>query len=115
MQANIAWLCARLLQLWHKRSGEKYLFPPTTLHEAAARLHDRGFENRSVRRGGLQLMALRGWSPAVILQFSRHRDEPMLMKYLAHGLVVTHTAVTMLAVQASTMVPKREDLATSQF
>jgi hypothetical protein len=45
----------------------------------------RSLEIRSVRRGGLQQMAMAGFSLALILNYSKHSDIPMLLKYLDNG------------------------------
>jgi hypothetical protein len=45
----------------------------------------RWLEIRSVRRGGLQVMAMAGMSYEAILEFSKHRDLPMLLRYLDDG------------------------------
>ena len=42
-------------------------------------------ELRSIRRGGLQRMASLGFTLERILNFSRHSDTPMLMRYLGWG------------------------------
>ena len=96
-----------MLHLMQQRAGEKFLWEPGTLAEATVRLHEMGLENRSVRRGGLQQMAMLRWPPHVILRFSKHVDEPMLMKYLGHGQVVLHDALTMIAVQNTMWTPGR--------
>lgn len=100
------WLSQRILSMKTRREVG-YLFPTETLQVAAFRLHSMGLENRSVRRGGLQAMALQGWPISTLLQFSRHRDQPMLMKYLEHGRVVLSEAHTMAAVFQSIAFPTR--------
>jgi hypothetical protein len=42
-------------------------------------------EIRSVRRGGLQVMAMAGMSYEAILEFSKHKDVTMLLRYLDDG------------------------------
>lgn len=51
---------------------------------------DEELELRSFRRGGLQNFAQKGFSLAKILQFSRHSDVPMLMRYLGWGQHAIH-------------------------
>ena len=46
---------------------------------------ERKLEIRSVRRGGLQRMAMAGLSFEEILVFSKHKDLPMLLGYLDAG------------------------------
>ena len=55
-------------------------------------------ELRSVRRGGLQLMATLGFPWETILSFSKHGSTAMLMKYLDKGAVSLNQA----QLQAST-------------
>lgn len=58
-----------------------------TAHMTSAMLKsiDESLELRSIRRGGLQAMALAGHTLPIILQFSRHTSEAMLMRYLNWG------------------------------
>ena len=44
----------------------------------------------SVRRGGLQRMAMAGFSMDRILDYSKHADIPMLTRYLDNGAASTH-------------------------
>lgn len=55
-------------------------------------------ELRSIRRGGLQRMAQLGFSMQKIIAFSRHADEPMLMRYLGWGQCSTHLRSGMIEV-----------------
>ncbi len=60
-------------------------------------------ELRSLRRGGLQRMAQLGFSMDVLLQFSRHSDVKMLMRYLAWGEHSTKRQSEMIQVIDATM------------
>lgn len=46
---------------------------------------DESLEQRSIRRGGLQLMGQVGFPVERILMFSKHRTTEMLMRYLSNG------------------------------
>lgn len=67
-----------------------------TLLLAAA---DPELEARSIRRGGLQDMAMRAVDEETILLFSRHATLAMLRRYLSWGLTSTATATKMLMAQ----------------
>lgn len=86
---------------WRRRQHKNHLWSSTALAAASVRLHEMNLENRSVRRGGLQRMAQLGWPVEIILMHSKHRDRPMLMRYLGHGQTVLDDAKKMLLVQAS--------------
>jgi len=60
-------------------------------------------ELRSIRRGGLHLMAQNGHPLTTILNFSRHADQDMLMRYLDWGKVSTDHREEMLAVVDDSM------------
>jgi hypothetical protein len=72
-------------------SQQQHLFVKTTQTKAAAltaigeTLHALGLNILSVRRGGLQMMALSGVSTATLLAHSRHRTKEMLEHYLDSG------------------------------
>lgn len=55
-------------------------------------------ELRSIRRGGLQRMAILGFPLETILEFSRHASVPMLMRYLNWGQHSTHRQTRMIEV-----------------
>ena len=55
-----------------------------TIRDMITSINDQ-LELRSFRRGGLQRMAQLGMEMSTILQFSRHVDMPMLMRYLNWG------------------------------
>ena len=79
------------------------------IHRATELLRhvDSDLESRSVRRGGLQDMAIRGTPSKVILKFSRHASLEMLDRYLNWGASSTHSAMAMLTAQ---QVAPRADL-----
>jgi hypothetical protein len=60
------------------------MLPTTFLTCASARLADFGLESRSVRRGGLQLMAQAGVPVEKLLLFSKHTSKKMLFRYLGY-------------------------------
>jgi hypothetical protein len=86
--------------------SETYLFgrPDELLAEISTNIPK---DTRSLRRGGLTMMALAGASVQQVLQFSRHATEKMLMKYLEHGAVLRHAAEdnTKTFHMVNTMVP----------
>ena len=55
-------------------------------------------ELRSIRRGGLQRMAMKGHKLSTILEFSQHADEKTLMRYLDWGTTLTARRDEMLEV-----------------
>jgi integrase len=68
------------------------LFPETTgrmLKIALRSTGDRALEQRSIRRGALQQLAAQKMPTAVLLLFSGHTTERMLMRYLGHGRLAT--------------------------
>ena len=68
-----------------------------TIHEMLIAIND-NLELRSLRRGGLHLMAENGHSMESILNFSRHADVDMLMRYLDWGKVSADRRDEMLSV-----------------
>ena len=58
----------------------------------------KGMDVRALRRGGLQAMAIAGTPLSVIIQFSKHATEKMLMRYLQHGIVALHHGQTTASV-----------------
>lgn len=70
------------------KTDEGVLFPP---HQAAVRTAIKAVDNTltilSIRRGGLQNMALAGISLQSMLHHSNHRTVAMLNHYLQHGLL----------------------------
>ncbi|MGH2639832.1 MAG: hypothetical protein ACRDF4_11240, partial [Rhabdochlamydiaceae bacterium] len=67
-------------------------------------------ELRSIRRGGLMQMALLGHEVKTILQFSKHKTEAMLTRYLENGAALTSYAKTQ-----SLVTNNIEDLWTANF
>lgn len=63
---------------------------------------DDDLELRSFRRGGLQRMASLGFNTETLLQFSRHTDAQMLMRYLNWGQHSAHRQQTMIQVLDAT-------------
>jgi integrase len=65
------------------------LFPQTKGKDIKIALRaatgDVALEQRSIRRGSLQLMSAMGLTTAQLLQFSGHTTAAMLMRYLGHG------------------------------
>lgn len=57
-----------------------------------------GLEARSIRRGGLQSMAAMNWPLDRILQFSQHRSEQMLLRYLDYGRAASHRTTQLVTV-----------------
>lgn len=72
---------------------EDRLFPEGTLKFASVRLAEYGLENRSCRRGGLQLMAKSGLPLETILLFSKHTTPKMLYRYLDHKVRSEEVAI----------------------
>ena len=79
------------------------LFPELTEHQRRSmgthvkntlRQVDPELEQRSLRRTALQTMALSGVDKDVLLQFSRHADNAMLMRYLGWGKYYTKGSQT---------------------
>jgi integrase len=71
-----------------RQEPESLLFHPKTAKYVAStlKLYNEEYETRSVRRGGLQALALTGMPLADIRRhFSKHRDDAMLLRYLQHG------------------------------
>lgn len=95
--ATAHWFTAALWE-WKKARTVPSMFSPCAVQKASAMLRTYGvrsggrFDVRSVRRGGLTQMALRGWPLQTILVFSKHQHEGMLRKYLQHGAMLAHEA-----------------------
>jgi hypothetical protein len=68
-----------------------------TIHEMIVCVND-NLELRSLRRGGLHLMALNNQPLTSIIKFSRHSDIDMLMRYLNWGTVSTNHRDEMISV-----------------
>lgn len=64
--------------------------PPTEGGTIGGDRTPRRLQIGSVRRGGLQHMATAGFSLNRILEFSKHSDVPMLLRYLDDGGAATH-------------------------
>lgn len=86
--------CAALVEmdapLFHSQLlsyDEERAIVSATMKESNASL-----DVRSLRRGGLQLMATAGMSLAAIRVFSKHASDAMLLKYLDHGKCLTAQA-----------------------
>lgn len=81
-----------ILQLAHSRRQEEYLFAPreqinvllATLREEIKK-EDAELTLLSIRRGGLQHMAMAGLSKSCLLHHSRHSSEALLDRYLEWG------------------------------
>lgn len=58
-------------------------------------MHNLDFDLRGVRRGGLSLMAMSGWSYATIRLFSRHTSDTTLSLYLLRGSLSAANAEAM--------------------
>ena len=83
-----------LLRLASSRTGGTRVFNAALDIETRLLLKaiDETLEARSVRRGGLQMMALSGWPRESILMFSKHASVAMLNKYLDAGALILHDA-----------------------
>ncbi|MBY0370912.1 hypothetical protein K2X33_09515, partial [bacterium] len=81
-------LAETLLEIRAERKLGQTLFNETTLPIARGILkaHNENLEIRSVRRGGLQALALLGIDiPELRRNFSKHSTDQMLLRYLCHG------------------------------
>lgn len=67
-----------------------------TIHDMIVFVNEE-LELRSLRRGGLHLMAENGHPLSAIIKFSRHADTDMLMRYLNWGTVSTNHRDEMVA------------------
>jgi integrase len=90
-----------------KKSNRIFLFSETnseqerskvlqTIHDMIVCVND-DLELRSLRRGGLHLMAENGHPLTSIIKFSRHADTDMLMRYLNWGTISTNHRDEMIA------------------
>ena len=80
------------------------LFPTTTgvMMRVALRTVDGAYEQRSIRRGALQILASSGMPLETIILFSGHSTTKMLLRYLGYGRLAKAQANAML--QVATMV-----------
>lgn len=75
----------------------------------ALRVADSRLEQRSIRRGALTHLAMMGVPMQDLLMLSKHRDESMLLRYLAWGTfavdraITTSKCVTLLTSECSTL------------
>ena len=96
---------SRRLLTQHKDSRISFrLFDERTMNNVRIILHEVGgpeMQLRSVRRGGLQHMALLGYPLCTIITFSKHVTEHMLMTYLDKGAVVLNQTATQSAVTST--------------
>ena len=76
------------------------LFPTVTGPQIkiALRTADPALEQRSIRRGALQMLAGLGMPMSTLLLFSGHTSERMLLKYLGHGKLAKVQENTMVEV-----------------
>ena len=72
---------------------------------------DIDLELRSIRRGGLTNMALRGESMQTMLTFSQHRSNGMLLRYLHNGAACMSTALEQTSVLQRTMCAEEMSVA----
>lgn len=86
--ANQAAKCQRMFLFTEMNLEEQRRIVLDAIHHMLADVNDQ-LELRSIRRGGLHLMAQNGCSMETILKFSRHSDIDMLMRYLNWGSVST--------------------------
>jgi integrase len=87
-------------------AGRPFLLSYTNSNEERTRVSDTvrdiirtvdaDLELRSIRRGGLQLMANAGVPTAEILKLSKHSEEKMLLRYLDNGKMAAADAATMI-------------------
>ena len=89
--------CGRLFLFSEFNSEEERSKVLHTIRDMITSVNDL-LELRSFRRGGLQLMAQNGFSLDTILNFSRHSDKAMLMRYLNWGQHSTHRRQEMIEV-----------------
>lgn len=73
----------------------------STIRDMLTSINDQ-LELRSFRRGGLQRMAQQGFKMETVLQFSRHSDVAMLMRYLGWGQHAEERQSTMIEVLDAT-------------
>ena len=53
----------------------------------ALKTTDQKYEQRSIRRGSLQVLAMAGADEPTLLSFSGHKHAPMLWRYLGWGMM----------------------------
>lgn len=110
-----AYPCQQLIETARRseKIGRLFLFSETNSDDERHRiLHaihlmmisvNEALELRSIRRGGLHLMAQNGHSLQSILNFSRHADLDMLMRYLNWGSVSTAHCGEMMDVMKTSL------------
>lgn len=93
----------RLFLLSEFNSDEERSQVGETIRDMLTSINEQ-LELRSIRRGGLQRMAGQGIPLTTVIQFSRHADEKMLMRYLSWGAHAADRQQSML--QAVNLVTK---------